>query len=118
VSVALTDNAASEYAFISDFFGKPSDIPSITDSFSPKASLKGSWDVLSANESFNISSPVSGSVNNDDFSIDDSASMVTTSEVPSGIGKLREAGRKTKNLSAESVWKQVMTPVLDYCKVG
>jgi hypothetical protein len=99
----LSDNAQSEYTFIDAFFSRPTDIPKEN---GPDAS----WDVLSRNDSFTSYGSLV-----DDASMDDTASIVTSSEVPGT--STRDKRDKARRTSAEHVWKQVMGPVLEYCKV-
>jgi hypothetical protein len=108
ISLVLCDNAFNEFQFVQSFFSRPADVPSSRESVSDK-----SWDVLSRNDSF--LSSANGSMDDAASTGDDSASVVTTSEVP---GLPREKKDKSKRSTEETVWNSVMVPVLEYCKVS
>ena len=112
----LADNATTEFAFVSDFFGQPSDRPAPADT-SDRSSMKG-WDLLSRNGSFSKGTSVSGDDPGASVEGDDSASVISMSEAGNTSTVRSGKADRIKRSVAESIWKQVMDPVLEYSRVS
>lgn len=123
--VILADNATTEFDFIVRFFGRPLDLPpKPSTDLSDVSSISRGWDSVSRSEE---SSVVADDDDDDDAatSADDSMSVITrASEHPSLAtprqSKRHDAGRadKMKRSATDHIWKQVLEPPLDYCKVS
>lgn len=113
ISLVLADNATSESRFISDFFGRPAEAaPASGVSVSDK-----SWDVLSRDGgSLSFASATPSVMDDAASTADESASVITTSELTGTGLHPREKRDRSKRAVADSVWKQVMAPSLEYCQ--
>lgn len=117
----MADNAASEFDFMTNFFGAPADranTESITSNQSD--SSKGGWDMLSRSNSY-MGDTTFNSLNEDDFASQgdaaETASISTSSEVVVQAGRKEQRDRMKKS-AVDTIWKQVYEPVLEYCRVG
>ena len=109
------DNATSEYAFISSFFSNDIALPQ-QNSSSPAAT--GGTGIVSpdgAGSFFGMRSP-SGS----DFGLNVQQPLRSAmSSTTPGLGGFVSFVAKSKEEQAviDTIWKQVMDPVLEYCQV-
>lgn len=128
ISLVLADNARSEYAFISSFFGRPEDLlhPITSDKMnitwtrslsnqSSQASTNAPEDMSRRPSMFDANSSQLSS-----FHDDDSVSMISEERSfmagVHGTGQGQRSERSQKS-AAESVWKQIFEPTLEYGKV-
>ncbi|GAA94732.1 uncharacterized protein L969DRAFT_87539 [Mixia osmundae IAM 14324] len=117
IAIVLFDNVASEYAFISSFFGAPAPAPidptSAIMSTSETSSSAG-WDMLSRDDGVLGSSIFSGEDRTLDE--DDAASVTTTSDLTGSKVKMPSyrSSDRAKSALIESMWLKTMEPCLEY----
>lgn len=117
--MVLADNAASEFAFLTTFFGRPEDLPLLPSDYSDvSSSLTRTWDSAEDVSAAAMPDSETSSVNDDTLS----AGTMTASDIHStAMSRQRSAQhpkeRAARRSAAEHVWKQVMEGPLEYCKV-
>jgi len=123
MSLVVADNARTEYAFISSFFGRPDDVshPITSDNYNVtlmrqlgKGGGGGERSMAMANASIPEFSPsMLSSVQDDDSSsvLSDPAATGAAAAAPS-----RDRTERVKRHVADGIWKQVFEPSLEYGK--
>lgn len=116
IALVLADNARSEYAFISTFFGRPEDLSHPLTNEKISVTLARSLGAGLGRP--DISSSQMSSAHDDDSAsvLSDGQSFAThNNSLAPGSGKRSDRAR---HHVAETVWKQVFEPNLEYAKVG
>ena len=116
IALVLADNARSEYAFISTFFGRPEDLSHPLTNDKINATFARSLGAgLSRTD---VSSSQMSSAHDDDSAsvLSDGQSFAThNNSLAPGSGK---RSHRARHHVTETVWKQVFEPSLEYAKVG
>ena len=117
ISLVLADNARSEYAFISTFFGRPEDLshPLTKD----KINVTFARSLGAGLRRPDVSSSQMSSAHDDDsVSVLSDGQSFATHNTSLAPGSSSVRADRARHHVTETVWKQVFEPSLEYAKVS